>query len=223
MSEVTPLRRVQLAELDLAKKFAKFCDEHNLRYYMLGGTLLGAVRHHGFIPWDDDMDFGMFREDYEQFISLYQEQPCDFGLKTYKNAVDDSFYQLFIRLQDPSSTIKMSSHTWWCKTTSPMVDVFPLDGLPRNRVFRNIWKYYLLWRRAAVRYAVFSECLSLDRPGRPRAERLLIKIGKVLPVEKLFHVEKELEKLDRAAKRFSSAKSKYRINIDGAYKLKEVF
>lgn len=223
MSESTPLRQVQLAELEIAKKFVRFCEEHDLRYYLFAGTFLGAVRHKGYIPWDDDTDFCMPREDFDRFIALCQERPCDFKLSTYKNSIDNSFYHLFIRIQEPSSKIKLCSHTWWYKTTSPMVDVFPLDGLPRNRVYRSIWKYYLLWRRATVRYAVFSECLSLDRPGRPLAERLLIKIGKVLPVEKLFHVEKELEKLERAAKRFSNAGAKYLINIDGAYKLREIF
>ncbi len=223
MSELTPLRQVQLEELDLAKKFVKFCDEHHLRYYMLGGTFLGAVRHKGFIPWDDDMDFGMLRRDYERFIFLCREHACGFELITNKDCIDKSFFQNFIRLQTPEAKIKMTSATWWNRSSSPMVDVFPLDGLPKNRIYRNIWKYYLFWRRATVRYAVFSKCLSLDRPGRPLIERSLIKIGKIVPVEKIFHVDKELQKLDKAARRYSNPESDYLINVDGAYKLKEMF
>lgn len=227
MSGLTPLRQVQLAELDLAKKFVKFCDEHHLRYYMLGGTFLGAIRHQGFIPWDDDMDFGMFREDYERFISIYQEQSCDFELFTYKNDIDSLLFhnriRLHIRLQDPASKIKVSSDSWMRRTCLPWVDVFPLDGFPKNRIFRDIWKYYLLWRRATVRYSVFSKCLTLERPGRPLIERILIRLGRFLPVEKIFHVEKELQKLDKASKRFSNPGSDYLINVEGAYKLREMF
>ena len=62
------LRKLQLTELELFKKFKVFSEEHNIAYYALGGTLLGAVRHQGFIPWDDDMDIGIPREDYEKFL-----------------------------------------------------------------------------------------------------------------------------------------------------------
>ena len=62
------LRVLQMAELDLMKLFVRICEKHKLRYYMIGGTMLGAVRHKGFIPWDDDMDVGMPRPDYERFL-----------------------------------------------------------------------------------------------------------------------------------------------------------
>ena len=68
------LRKLQLMEFDLLKDFIRVCEKHNLRYYMLAGTLLGAVRHDGFIPWDDDIDVGMPREDYEKFIRLSRKE-----------------------------------------------------------------------------------------------------------------------------------------------------
>ena len=58
------LRKLQLTILDIIKLFAKICEKHHLRYFMVGGTMLGAVRHKGFIPWDDDVDMGMPRADY---------------------------------------------------------------------------------------------------------------------------------------------------------------
>ena len=60
--------------LDILVAFDKFCKEHNLKYYLVYGTLLGAVRHHGYIPWDDDVDVAMFREDYEKLNKLINKK-----------------------------------------------------------------------------------------------------------------------------------------------------
>ena len=68
------VREIQLGELSLLKSFIAICSKYNLRYYALGGTLLGAVRHKGFIPWDDDMDLGMPRKDYETFLFICNKE-----------------------------------------------------------------------------------------------------------------------------------------------------
>ena len=70
MSDVLTLREVQMAELDILLQFDRYCKENNLRYVLYYGTLLGAVRHQGFIPWDDDIDIAMPRPDYERFLEL---------------------------------------------------------------------------------------------------------------------------------------------------------
>ncbi len=68
------LRKVQLIELEIAKDVKRVCEENGIRYFLYRGTFLGAVRHQGFIPWDDDMDFGMLREDYEKFRKIAPEK-----------------------------------------------------------------------------------------------------------------------------------------------------
>lgn len=66
----TDLEFIQEKELEMAKIIMSICDKHDIEYYIMGGTLLGAVRHQGFIPWDDDLDIGMKRQDYEKFPRL---------------------------------------------------------------------------------------------------------------------------------------------------------
>ena len=68
------LRQMQLSELKMLKETISFFEEHGLSYFAIGGTLLGAVRHKGFIPWDDDIDLGLPREDYDRLIELRSEE-----------------------------------------------------------------------------------------------------------------------------------------------------
>lgn len=68
------LYELKKVEIELLKFFIDICDKYKLKYFVLYGTLLGAVRHKGFIPWDDDIDVGMLREDYECFLKVAQEE-----------------------------------------------------------------------------------------------------------------------------------------------------
>lgn len=69
------LRQLQLCELEILDEFVRICERHGLQYYLVGGTLLGAVRHQGFIPWDDDIDVAMPQEDYQRLLELRSELP----------------------------------------------------------------------------------------------------------------------------------------------------
>lgn len=70
------LKRIQREELEIVKEFVRICDKYHIDYFGVFGTTIGAIRHQGFIPWDDDMDFGMLRKDYEKFIKV---APKEFG------------------------------------------------------------------------------------------------------------------------------------------------
>ena len=79
------LRALQMVILNIARIFADICERHHLRYYMVGGTMLGAIRHHGFIPWDDDMDVALPRPDYEKFLDIVREElPAGYTFLNYK-------------------------------------------------------------------------------------------------------------------------------------------
>ena len=76
------LRKLQLCELQLLKYFQKICKEHNIKYFALGGTLLGAIRHKGFIPWDDDIDMDLMRPDFERAVELLSKKYNRFSLSS---------------------------------------------------------------------------------------------------------------------------------------------
>ena len=82
---------VQYLQLELMKKLHAFLGANNIRYYLIAGSALGAVRHSGFIPWDDDIDIGMFREDYERFIQLSSSFDGGYDIVNYRNAENCDF------------------------------------------------------------------------------------------------------------------------------------
>ena len=214
------LRRLQLKELALLKSFQKICAEQSFSYFALGGTLLGAVRHKGFIPWDDDIDIGIPREDYERFIEYCQNHKVPFELHTFRN--DENHYRYFSRIEDPSVKVKRTDNLTE-EISSAWVDIFPLDGMPDGRIARSIHKYYVLFRRAMYKLSCFHLGVNVNKKNRPLHEKMIVKFGQIFPVEKFLYIEKELNKLDRALKKYPYQKSQYLVNAMGAYKFREMF
>lgn len=134
------LQQVKKCELDILIALTNYCEKHNLRYYLAYGTLLGAVRHGGFIPWDDDIDICMPREDYERFKQLMKTE-------SVRNDLD------FINIEngkwnEPEGKI-VNVNTIGYKRgdfeTGLWVDIFPLDFYDKDILKKNIF-----WRRVHI-------------------------------------------------------------------------
>lgn len=125
----TKLRQLQLIELDILKEFVRICDKYTLRYYIVGGTLLGAVRHRGFIPWDDDIDVAMPREDYERFAAISQEE---LGQEYfYQSADTDPHYFLsYAKVRKKETFVFESRFQNVTFQQGVFIDIFPLDFCP---------------------------------------------------------------------------------------------
>lgn len=131
------IKELQNKELELLDAFIQVCEQLNLKYYLLGGTLLGAVRHQGFIPWDDDIDVGMLREDYEVFLQQGQQYlPEYYFLQSFHT--DSEFPANFAKLRDSRTTFVEYSMKDCRMNHGAYIDVFPLDYYPDKgeHVFR---------------------------------------------------------------------------------------
>lgn len=129
------IREFQLRSLVLVDAIHKACLEHGLTYYVIAGTLLGAKRHGGFIPWDDDMDIALMREDYNKLLQHAKEWlPEPFFIVTHENT--SHYPKYFAKLEDTTTTIVENFYLGYAGGI--YLDIFPLDDVPNNKLLRAI-------------------------------------------------------------------------------------
>lgn len=140
------LRELQLCELEILKEFIRICDKHRLKYYLAWGTLLGAVRHQGFIPWDDDIDVCMFYEDYLKFKEICKtELHSDY---VYEDREAHSDYFLYwAKLRKNNTTCMTRSEKNLNIHWGVGIDIFPLvkmdkmEGTMKKKAARAVLKF----------------------------------------------------------------------------------
>lgn len=155
------LRKLQLTQIEIFKYVADFCDKNNLRYSVAYGTLLGAVRHSGFIPWDDDLDICMPREDYNKFIELWQNTP-DYLLQNHDTNRD--FTPGFTKIRKNNTAFVQQTDVGRSYHKGIFIDIFPYDRVPNNKIQK---KFQLL-------HAMF--CQLFTRQHSPSDNGALLKI-----------------------------------------------
>ncbi len=123
--------------LIIAKEIKRICEKNNIPYFMLAGTLLGAVRHKGFIPWDDDMDFGMFRDDYNKFLEACKNDLNTdlFFLQNYNTDPNFGYFYTRILLNNTYLNYEYINNVDMKK--SLFVDIFPYDSIPESKFLRR--------------------------------------------------------------------------------------
>ena len=152
------LRQAQLAQLLLAKETKKICEKHNLNYFLLAGSALGAVRHKGFIPWDDDLDIGMLREDYDKFMEYAKEElPKTIFMQTWDT--DENYALPFLKLRLEGTKFVERNTKDVDLHKGIYIDIFPFDNVPADEQAQKkqaketsfYWKcllaknHYVLW------------------------------------------------------------------------------
>lgn len=175
------LKHLQQLELKILKEVISICESHDLKYYPHGGTALGAVRHNGFIPWDDDIDIAMFRDDYEKLLRIMEtELPDEYYILNYYKHTDCHFTITRVclkgtKFQHPNP-IPVSFDEGIC------IDIFPIDYVPKSTTKRKLYYH----RCAIIRHLFMNSIFKINTPNKLNSfiHSILHNILKIIPGQK---------------------------------------
>lgn len=198
--------------LEMMKWLDSYCREHSLRYYALGGTMLGAMRHQGFIPWDDDIDIALPRKDYNKLIEGFKNEGR-YWLESVYSEADDYCYA-YSKLYDTHTT--MVEHKRINLVRGTFIDIFPFDGLGQTEeeAFANF--------KPIKRWYNFYLCFVAGiRKGRALSKNLAVVIARLVPKFMFSNYSIRL-KLDKMCSHLDYDDCKWGGNPLGAWGFKEV-
>jgi lipopolysaccharide cholinephosphotransferase len=193
--------------LRLIKEFHLLCVENKINYYIIGGTCLGARRHQGFIPWDDDIDVGVPREDYDRLCALgNSELPECIDFLYYGNCEESPFH--YLKIIDNTTTLIERSYKNYIEGV--YIDVFPLDGFKENSFIQK-----LSWKRSWFLHgAIINHCSTLMK--RNFARKAFKYWAEKQDLMRLHN------KLENIIRKHSFQNSTYVANFLGAYGMNEI-
>lgn len=211
------LNELQQAGLSILKVIIEICNRHDLTYYVYGGTLLGAVRHKGFIPWDDDVDIAMPRKDFEKLKQYEHEFPQYMFLDTIQrkghqwtaaHVVDTRF------LLEVGKGLKKAKMPVW-------VDILIIDGVPRPGTLKfKVFGVSYLAARLLYKFSNFSNEVDLEKE-RPAVERFFINFARFTHIENIVNQHVAGCLLDWVSRRYDLDKCEFGATLGGPQKMGE--
>ena len=210
------LADIKAIELNLLIKIDSICRQQHFRYSLCGGTLLGAVRHKGFIPWDDDIDIFMPREDYDSFVVYCLTHEVGFGLLSKES--DSNYLDLAAKVFDFDTTIVEKNTNKNNSKIGVFVDVFPIDylGDSLKEATKNLNKTRLLRE-------ILVAC-NWKRFFRSKTKSIVLEPIRFLLflLSRISNGKKIIKKIERINKGFANREKKYSGCICGVYRNKEI-
>lgn len=207
-------QELQAVLTEMLAWFHRFCAAHHLRYYILGGTMLGAVRHGGFIPWDDDIDVGMPRADYQRLEQLMKEYPHDIYLLETPNSEKPDFFYAYTKLYDTRTIL--TENTRIPVRRGVFLDIFPLDGAGDTKE-ESIAYYQPIKRRLNLLLSMTTGI----RQGRKFYKNASVMLLRCIP-RWLIDPKKLLWDIQRRCKEKSFDRYAWVSNFAGAYREREI-
>ena len=194
------LKEIQKEELKILETTVKFLDEHNLEYYLCSGTLLGAVRHKGFIPWDDDIDIAMPRPDYDKLLELAKHERISNNMRIVSWDLKNSklpFAKVINEDIEIKSLSKLDNNLW--------IDIFVIDGLPDSE--EEVNKHYknMLFQKGLIYLKTnsFKDIMKEKKNIKNRLLKVFLK-----PFASLIPISFSSKKIIKLAKKYDFNKSK---------------
>ena len=207
------MTELQRKLLEMIKWLHDFITKHGLKYYICGGTMIGAARHKGFIPWDDDVDIAMPRDDYEKLCDLLKK-PIDHYVIETPHTGNKDFLYTFAKFYDIDTTMVEVSKETVCRGV--YIDVFPLDGLGSTieDARRNFGKIDRL-------FSLYSSRVLAVRPGRKFYKNAAIRLVQTLP-EFVINTKRLQLKVDEACREHDYDECEIVGNLVGAWRFRDV-
>ena len=148
------LKKLRKAEIEILDEIERVCKKHNIKYFLMFGTLLGAVRHQGFIPWDDDIDIGMTREDYDKFMQIAPKELNEKYHLDYINT-NKNYYLPFMKVRNKETLFEEETSLKYDGPKGIWVDIFPYDYIKKNKLSKltkiKVKFIFLLYETLAIR------------------------------------------------------------------------
>lgn len=206
--------KIKRVELELLKNFIDVCDKLELEYFAVGGTLLGAIRHGGFIPWDDDIDIGMMRKDYEIFKKEAQRLlPNHIFVQCLETEKSCPFN--FIKLRDSNTTFIESSISNLNINHGIYIDIFPYDEYPED---------YCKQKRVDLKKIILTKSISriFNHNSNTEKKTPFSKLTDIISFVLYPNIKNSLYKREKLYTEYNKSDSKLIINYNGAWGKREI-
>lgn len=222
-NENNSLRTIQMACLEILKAVRDICDNNGLRYYLAYGTLLGALRHEGFIPWDDDIDIWMPRDDHEKLIEIIKDSDFPYTINYYSINNDAFFkYKPLLSIEDHKVKVRFDfdgnnrdGYIW--------IDIISMDGMPEsNRKRKAHCRAFRFWY-TLIGFSRSNKTGVLNMKSQSKIRKVGIILNRITHVGDLLKPEKCIDSFKICKMKYPFDTSKYVHGSTNAYIEKSVF
>lgn len=212
---VKETKEIQKCEVEILKELDRITRKHNLKYMLVGGTLLGAIRHKGFIPWDDDIDIAMPRKDYEKFKEIVSKETDEKKYYFQDMYNSDKYGMIFGKLKMKNTLLVEGTNNLPKEEQNIWIDIFPYDKTSKNMFIAKV----NLIRGYIYKIIYYLKC------GNKLVEHTFIRkvAAFVLKVLSLFYTKKSCKrKIEKLYKKYELKKECNYVSYGGTYIFKEI-